>query len=177
MGTTNEERENKKPSTSGARLYMTGPEKLVHECFSIVVGLLPQSDFDDSNNNRAVCRLANGIDIRWGYMSDARVYDELGLPSPGVWAKMPVDERVQAITAASQAAAPWPNNSQPRQLLTKLAGEVAHRLLQEGCVFAGGASEEDPGVSAGSSSICTHSRWRIVTGPWEIFCWTPPTTP
>ena len=36
-------------------------------------------------------------------------------------------------------------------MLTKLASEVAHRLLQEGYVFAGGASEEDPGVSAGSS--------------------------
>ena len=90
-------------------------------------------------------------DIKWGYMSDERVCDELGLPLPGAWATMPVDECVQAITAASHAATPWPNNSQPRQLLTKLAGEVAHRLLQEGCDFAGGASEEDPGVSAGSS--------------------------
>ena len=151
LGTTDEISANPKPSTSGARLYMTGPEKLVHECFSIVMGLLPQSDFDDRNNNHAVCCLADGRNIKWGYMSDARVYDELGLPSPGVWAKMLMDERVQAITAASQAAAPWPNNSQPRQLLAKLAGEVAHRLLQEGCDFAGGASEEGPGVSAGSS--------------------------
>ena len=44
---------------------------------------------------------------------------------------MSVDECVQAITVASQAAESWPNNSQPRQLLTKLAGEVAHRLPQE----------------------------------------------
>ena len=96
VGTTDEEGD--KPSTSGARLYMTGPEKLVHECFSIVVGLLPQSDFDDRNNNHAVCCLADGRNIKWGYMSDARVCDELGLPRPGVWAKMSVDECVQAIT-------------------------------------------------------------------------------
>ena len=87
-----------KPSTSGARLYMTGPEKLVHECFSIVKGVLPQSDFDDRNNNHAVCCSADGRNIKWGYMSDARVCDELGLPRPGVWAKMSVDECVQAIT-------------------------------------------------------------------------------
>ena len=96
VGTTDEEGD--KPSTSGARLYMIGPEKLVHECFSIVKGVLPQSDFDDRNNNHAVCCLADGRNIKWGYMSDARVCDELGLPRPGVGAKMSVDECVQAIT-------------------------------------------------------------------------------
>ena len=90
--------------------------------------LLPQSNFDDANDNHAVCRLANGTDIKWGYMSDERVHEELGLPLPEVWAKMSVGECVQAITAASRRAEPWPNNSQPRQLLTKLAGEVADRL-------------------------------------------------
>ena len=162
VGTTDEE--NDKPSTSGARLYMTGLEKLVHRCFSIVVGLLPQSDFDDRDNNHAVCHLADGRNIKWGCMPDAHVYDELGLPSPGLWAKMLVDERVQAITTASRRAEPWPNNSQPRQLLTKLAGEVAHRLLQEGCVFAGGASEEDPGVSAGSSQSVAASYLESMDG-------------
>ena len=139
LGTTDEISANPKPSTSGARLYMTGPEKLVHECFSIVMGLLPQSVFDDRNNNHAACRLADGRNIKWGYMSDERVHEELGLPLPGAWAKMSAVECVQAIAVACHAAAPWPNNSQPRQLLTKLAGEVAHRLLQEGCDFAGGA--------------------------------------
>ena len=76
LGTTDVGKD--KLSTSGARLYMTGPEDLVHRCFSIVVGLLPQRDFDDSDNNHVVCRLANGKDIKWGYVSDARVYDELG---------------------------------------------------------------------------------------------------
>ena len=99
-----------------------------------------------------MCHLTNGECVKWAYMSDERVHEELGLPVPGAWAKMPVDERVQAITAASQAAAPWPNNSQPRQLLTKLAREVAHKMLQEAAQEAAqNTDEEDPGVSAGSS--------------------------
>ena len=152
LGTTDDISANPKPSTSGARLYMTGPEKLVHECFSIVMGLLPQSDFDDRNNNHAVCRLADGRNIKWGYMSDERVHEELGLPVPGAWAKMSAEECAQAIAVASLAAAPWPNNSQPRQLLTKLAREVAHKMLQEVAQEAAqNTDEEDPGVSAGSS--------------------------
>ena len=160
VGTTDEE--GGKPSTSGARLYMTGPEKLVHECFSIVVGLLPQSDFDDRNNNHAVCRLADGRNIKWGYMSDERAHEELGLLVPGAWAKMSAEECAQAIAVASLAAAPWPDNSQPRQLLNKLAGEAAYKMLQEGEVAykilqevaqeaAQNTDEENPGVSAGSS--------------------------
>ena len=97
----------------------------------MVTRLLPQSNFDDANDNHAVCRLANGEKKKWAYMSDERVHEELGLPLPGAWAKMSAVERVQAIAVACHAAAPWPNNSQPRQLLTKLAGEVAHRLPQE----------------------------------------------
>ena len=93
--------------------------------------LLPQSNFDDANDNHAVCRLANGEKNKWAYISDECVHEELGLPLPGAWAKMSAVECVQAIAVACHAAAPWPNNSQPRQLLTKLAGEVAHRLPQE----------------------------------------------
>ena len=84
-------------------------------------------------------------------MSDERVCVELGLPPPGVWAKTSVDECVDAITVASRRVALVYDNSQARQLLAKLCREVAHRQLQEGCGFAGGASEEDPGVTAGSS--------------------------
>ena len=129
LGTTNEELENKKQSTSGARLWMSGPAKLVDECFSLVMRLLPQSNFDDADDNHAVCLLTDGRYIKWSYMSDERVRGELDLPLPGVWTKMSVKECVQAITVASRRAEPWPNNSQPRQLLTKLAGEVAHMLL------------------------------------------------
>ena len=97
LGTTDEG--SNKPSSSGARLWMSGPEMLVAEAFCKVVRLLPQDSFDDRDTNYAQCRLTDGKLVRWAAMSDERVHNTLGLPFASTWATMPLKEQVKAIRA------------------------------------------------------------------------------
>ena len=95
-----------KPSSSGARLYLRGPDKLVEECFNVVLRLLPQQDFDDdAESNFAVCTLQDGRRIRWAAMTHEAVLAELGLPDQGAWQKLTTQQKSKADRAAADAVA------------------------------------------------------------------------
>ncbi|MFY7907832.1 MAG: hypothetical protein ACOVO0_16985, partial [Burkholderiaceae bacterium] len=76
---------NSKKSTSGARLYLTGPPREVSACFNLLISMLPQSDFDNSKDNVAMCLLKDGRSVKWAGMAEAAVFEELGLPPD--WAR------------------------------------------------------------------------------------------
>ena len=97
LGTTDEGLH--KPSTSGARLWMSGPDSLVVEAFNKVVRLLPQDTFDDADMNYAQCRLANGQLVPWAAQSNERVHITLGLAFPSKWVAMSVEGQAKAIQA------------------------------------------------------------------------------
>jgi hypothetical protein len=50
----------------------------------------------------------------------------------------------QAIAAASEKAQVWPNNSQPRQVLVRLAADVAQAMLVDAGVFAAPSGDLPP---------------------------------
>ena len=94
VGITDEGRH--KTSSSGARLWISGKETLVSECFSEVVRLLPQSDFDDSDDNHGQCILTDGQKVKWCSMSEERVMEALGLPEANVMAQMTLQQQSKA---------------------------------------------------------------------------------
>lgn len=135
-----------KPSSSGARLYLTGPHKEVGSTFNIIVSLCPQADFDGGIHNPAQAQLSDGRFVPYAAMSEEQVLKELALVSVTRWPwnKLTLEQKAQAIQVASAQARVWPNNSQPRMFLAKLSTEVANERLQQ---------EELAGVSAASSSV------------------------
>ena len=82
-----------KTSSSGARLWMSGKAALVSECFSEVVRLLPQSDFDDADENVGQCVLTDGQTVKWCSMSEEKVKETLGLPEANVMAQMTLKQQ------------------------------------------------------------------------------------
>jgi hypothetical protein len=86
-------------------LYLRGPDKLVEECFNVVLRLLPQQDFDDdAESNFAVCTLQDGRRIRRAAMTHEAVLAELGLPDHGAWQKL-TQQKSKADRAAADAVA------------------------------------------------------------------------
>ena len=81
-----------KASSSGARLWMSGTAALVPACFSQVVRLLPQSDFDDAPENHGKTKLSDGQLVKWCAMSEEQVREALGLPTAAAMAKMSLQQ-------------------------------------------------------------------------------------